>query len=101
MTHFLGVFAASLICLSAGAVSAETVGRACLNSDREKSNARLCKCIQSAADATLNRRDQKRAAQLFLDPEKSQSLKMSKRRTDEKFWDRYQEFGKLALAFCS
>jgi len=36
-----------------------------------------------------------------LDPEKSQSLKMSKRRTDEKFWDRYQEFGQLAQAFCS
>ena len=101
MAHFLGFVTGSIICISAGTVSADAAGRACMNSDRAKSNARLCKCIQSAADATLTRRDQKRAAKLVLNPEQSQSLKMSKRRTDEKFWDRYQEFGELARAFCS
>ena len=101
MRHHFGFIAGSIICIYASAVSADTVGRACISSDRAKSNTRLCKCIQSAADATLTRREQERAAKLFLDPEQSQDLKMSNRRSDEKFWDRYQEFGELAKAFCS
>ncbi len=101
MAKLSALAGALILCVSATTAVADPVGRACMKSDRAKSNARLCKCIQSAADATLTRRDQERAAKLFLKPEQSQNLKMSNRRGDEKFWDRYKEFGELAQAFCS
>lgn len=101
MVKFTALTAAVMLSVCANAAWSEPVGRACMKSEQAKANAKLCKCIQSAADATLTRRDQERAAKLFLDPEQSQNLKMSNRRGDEKFWDRCKEFGELAKAFCS
>lgn len=101
MVKFAVLTSIAVLCVSTGTALSEPIGRACMKSERAKSNTRLCKCIQSAADATLTRRDQERAAKLFLNPEQSQNLKMSNRRGDEKFWERYQEFGELAKAFCS
>lgn len=91
---------AVLITLLAGAAQAEQIRRACLGSERA-GDARLCTCIQSAADRTLSRKDQKLAASFFADPDRAQEIRMSDRRSHEKFWERYKAFGAFASALCS
>lgn len=91
---------AVIVVLAAGSVQAETIRRACLGSDRA-SDARLCSCIQSAADRTLSTKDQKLAASFFADPDRAQEVRMSDRRSHERFWERYKAFGEFASALCS
>lgn len=79
---------------------AGTIESACLNSDRPATRA-LCGCIQQAADRTLDRTDQRRAARFFTDPHKAQEVRASTTDRDNAFWDRYQAFGQTAEAMCS
>ena len=95
---FIIVFGLSLLSTTA---QADVVRKACLFSTSKSANSRMCSCIQAAADATLNRSDQNLAASMIRDPEKSQDVKTSNRRSMEKFWERYENFGKLAEAYCS
>jgi hypothetical protein len=44
--------------------------------------------------------DQKLAASIILNPEKSQEIRSSSRRSMEQFWERYVNFGELAEAYC-
>lgn len=83
-----------------GAVAAGDIERACLGSDRAGGNRALCGCIQDAADLTLSTSDQRRAAGFFRDPHQAQVVRQSDRRSDEIFWDRYQQFGQAAESFC-
>ena len=83
----------------AGMAEAGSIERACLSSDRPKSRA-LCGCIQQAADVTLNGRDQRMAARFFADPHRAQEVRQSDRRRDEAFWQRYEQFGATAEAYC-
>ena len=94
---------ASLLILvaAAGAVSAKDVANACLSSQRGAGQQTLCRCIQKAADQTLTRRDQKRAAGFFADPDLAQTVRRSDSRRDEDFWDRYEKFGNVARKYCS
>ena len=86
---------------SVGPVFAKDVGNACLSSQRGAGKHSLCRCIQRAADQTLNRRDQKRAAGFFEDPDLAQTARRSDTRRDEAFWERYEAFGDVARKFCS
>lgn len=86
--------------MASGAATAKTIRTACLNSERGRGQAQLCTCIQKVADGTLNDRDQKKAADFFADPERAQRVRTSDRKSDEKFWDRYQVFGSAADALC-
>jgi hypothetical protein len=85
---------------SFGPVTAEggPIRNACLRTD--KGNQRICACIQQAADMTLRRADQRRAAKFFTDPDKAQDVFLSKRAADDAFWDRYRQFGSTAEAQC-
>ncbi|MEO9827043.1 MAG: hypothetical protein ABJF50_21795 [Paracoccaceae bacterium] len=97
--RFIFVF----IVLLAGAtnsVAAKEVGNACLSSDRGAGQLSLCSCIQKAADQTLSRRDQKRAASFFADPDLAQTTRRSDTKRDEAFWERYQAFGDVARKHC-
>lgn len=94
-------FAAALAVAQAGAAAAEPVRAACLASDREAAEPRLCKCVQVAADATLTAPEQQRAAGFFRDPHQAQVVRQSKDRSDGLFWERYEEFTELAKAFCA
>ena len=85
--------------LMAGAVQASTIERACLGSERQASRA-LCHCIQQAADATLTRGDQRRAASFFADPHQAQVTRMSGSPADESFWRSYLNFSRTAQAYC-
>ena len=87
------------VCTAAGTAEAGAVERACLASDRPKTRA-LCGCIQQAADVTLNGRDQRMAARFFTDPHRAQVMRQSDRSHHEAFWQRYQQFGATAEAYC-
>lgn len=74
---------------------------ACNRSDRQAASRSLCDCIDKVADMTLRGSDQKRVASFFKDPDKAQDVKMSKRDSDDAFWDRYQVFTTQAEAYCA
>ncbi len=95
------VVSASLLVASTLAAAAGPIERACNRSDRSAANPRLCACIQEAADLTLSRSDQNRAARFFRDPHEAQEVRQSDRRRDEEFWERYRAFGDTAEAFCA
>lgn len=77
------------------------IERACLRSDRDAANRAVCSCIQQVADMTLTGGDQRQAAKFFADPERAQSVFLSKRASDDAFWDRYKNFGATAEAYCA
>ncbi len=95
------VFLSAALCFSGGAVFAEAIERACLQSGRAGGDRALCGCIQDAANMTLSQTDQRQAARFFSNPDEAQSVRMSSRRSDEVFWERYKTFGETAEAFCS
>lgn len=96
--------------LSAAAVLALTfplsalagpIENACLRSDRAAANRAVCGCIQQVADMTLRGGDQRKAAKIIADPERAQQVRMSKRDSDNVFWDRYKNFGETAQVYCA
>lgn len=98
------VLAAALAALTLPAMApmavAGPIQNACLASDRRAATNTLCSCIQQAADMTLRRADQRKAAKFFTDPDKAQQVRMSKSDSDNEFWARYKNFGQTAEAFC-
>lgn len=88
-----------LLLLSAVPATANPVERACLLAGRAEAPG-LCSCIGAAAAITLSQGDQRRAADFFADPQSAQDTRMSDRRRDERFWDRYQVFGQVAEDMC-
>ncbi len=92
----------SLLALQAcGARVSGTVGEACASSSRSAANPALCSCVQGAADRTLSRSDQRRAAEFFSDPQQAQDTRQSDRPSDEAFWLRYRDFLETAETLCS
>ena len=77
------------------------IEQACNRSDRQAASRSLCNCIGQVADMTLRGGDQKRVASFFKDPDKAQDVKMSKRDSDDAFWERYQAFTEQAEAYCA
>lgn len=83
------------------AQAASTIERACVKSDRKAASRPLCGCIQDVADLMLSRKEQKIAATFFKEPHRAQEIRQSDRRSDEKFWLRYKEFGNTARSYCT
>lgn len=73
---------------------------ACLRSERPAANRALCGCIQTVADAVLSSSEQRRGAKFFADPDLSQEVKMSDRRSDDLFWDKWESFADGAVRHC-
>ncbi len=90
-----------LLSLTATTAVAGPIERACLQSDRQAANRQVCACIQQVADMTLRGTDQRKAAVFFRDPERAQSVRMSKSNADNDFWARYKSFGEQAEAYCA
>jgi hypothetical protein len=100
MRHSLWVAAAATV-LGSGSAIAGPIGNACMDSPRARGNAALCRCIQAAADATLTRAEQRRAARFFRDPHRAQETRASTTEADNQFWRRYVSFGQLAEGQCA
>jgi hypothetical protein len=93
--------AALLFPVMLSAVHAGPIERACLRSDRQAASRAICACIQQVADMTLRSTDQRRAASFFADPDRAHETWMSKRASDDAFWERYKNFGATAEAYCA
>jgi len=74
---------------------------ACNRSDRKAASRSLCNCIGQVAEFSLRGSDQKRVASFFKDPDRAQDVKMSKRDSDDAFWERYKAFTAQAEAYCA
>jgi hypothetical protein len=85
---------------SGSAAFADPIRQACLKTDRGAGNGHLCGCIQHAANLTLSAKDQRLAATFFADPHRAQQVRQSGRKSDEKFWKRYKNFGATAESIC-
>ncbi len=98
------ILAASLAILTVpllpSMVSAGPIETACLRSDRAQATRAMCRCIDSVAQRTLTRSEQRRAATFFRDPQRAQDVRMSKSDRDNAFWARYREFGAAAERSC-
>lgn len=84
----------------AGAALAGPIDSACIRAERASSPA-VCGCIQRVADQTLNRADQRRAANFFRDPDEAQEVRMSTSQSDNDFWLRYKNFATAAESYCT
>lgn len=73
---------------------------ACMDAGRKAASPALCACVQGAANATLSRRDQKRAAVFFDDPERAQDTRQRDDAAAEAFWTRYKRFSTRAARDC-
>ena len=100
MKHLMIAAALALTTLAPVAAMAGPIETACNRSDRPQSSRQLCRCIDSAADHTLTRSEQRRAARFFTNPDEAQSVRMSPTRSDNEFWARYRAFGDLAQQMC-
>ncbi len=76
------------------------IERSCLQSGRDAANRAVCSCIQQVADQTLRGADQRKAAKLIGNPDAAHEVWLSKRASDDAFWDRYKNFGETAQAYC-
>lgn len=93
------ILAAAIAVITAPAGIVGPIDSACMRAGRSNSPA-LCGCIQQAADMTLSRADQRRAAGFFKDADKAQQVRASKRDSDNAFWARYKNFTATAEAYC-
>lgn len=82
-------------------VLAGPIEHACNRSDRGAASPVLCSCIQSTANQTLSRADQRKAARFFRDPDLAQEVRMSPSAADNAFWARYRAFGDAAGRRCA
>lgn len=95
------VFATALVVVSPSLSQASQIERACVSSDRQAASRALCGCIQDVANLTLSSADQRLAATFFKNPQKAQDIRQSDNARNERFWDRYKEFGAVASQFCA
>ena len=103
MKHLIlgaGLMAASTLMTSSGALAAGKIERACLKADRAAASRQLCGCVQDVAEAMLNRSERTRVAKYFEDPHLTQVLRQSDRGSDERFWEKYKQFGQAVGTYC-
>lgn len=85
---------------SCGSQVSGVIAEACVDSDRRGANARLCTCVQQAANRHLNGSDQRLAATFFEDPERANDIKINDSRSADAFWERYRAFTRTAERSC-
>ncbi|MDA5092493.1 hypothetical protein O2N63_00120 [Aliiroseovarius sp. KMU-50] len=100
MKHLVITCIMSVSVVASTPVSAGSIQKACLSADRSSASRNLCGCIEDVAGAMLSRSEQSRVVKFFKDPHKSQELRQSDRRTDEKFWQKYKQFGEAVSTYC-
>ncbi len=76
------------------------ISDACLRANRDAASKEVCTCIDEVAQISLTRAERKKVSKFFRDPHKTQIIRASDRRSDKKFWERYQTFGARARQIC-
>lgn len=100
MKHLVITCVLGISVIASTPVEAGKIERACLSADRKSASRSLCGCIQDVAGAMLSSSEQSRVVKFFKDPHKSQALRQSDRRSDEKFWQKYKQFGQAVSTYC-
>ena len=103
MKHMIlgaGLLAVSTLMTSTPALAAGKIERACLKADRAAASRQLCGCVQDVAEAMLSRSERSRVAKYFEDPHLTQVLRQSDKSSDERFWQKYKEFGQAVGLYC-
>lgn len=92
----------SLVFLAAcgGSRVSGDVGKACISADRKAASTQLCSCVQQAANQTLSRSEQRRAATFFEEPQLAQDTRQADGSSNERFWQRYKQFSATASRTC-
>ena len=76
------------------------ISEACEASNRSAASSSLCSCIQRAANKTLRKSEQSKAAEFFADPQLAHDTKISKSWSNDAFWKRYKNFSETATRMC-
>lgn len=84
----------------AAPAQAGLISMACVRSDRDAANDRMCNCLQHVANQALSFPEQRLASTFFRDPELAQEVRRSDKRSLEIFWERYVAYGKTAEVMC-
>lgn len=100
LTCALAISATAISATAPTLAEAGGIQKACLRADRSAASRNLCGCIEDVAGAMLSRSEQSRVVKFFKDPHKSQALRQSDRRSDEKFWKKYKQFGQAVSTYC-
>lgn len=100
MKQITFALALGVLIAPAAAQAGSAISGACMNSERGAGAQALCACIQSVADAVLSPAEQKRGAQIILQPHKSQEIRASARQSDSVFWEKWRVFGETAAEYC-
>ncbi|KPN63683.1 hypothetical protein SAMN04488527_11370 [Aliiroseovarius crassostreae] len=100
MAVALGIGGFGISSIAPTPATAGGIQKACMSADRSAASRNLCGCIEDVAGAMLSRSEQSRVVKFFKDPHKSQVLRQSDRRTDEKFWQKYKQFGQAVNTYC-
>ncbi len=100
MKHLVIACVLSSTVLTSQSAQAGGIQKACLSADRSAASRSLCGCIEDVASAMLNRKEQTRVAKFFKDPHQSQSTRQSDRASDERFWQKYKQFGQAVRTYC-
>jgi hypothetical protein len=101
MKRILSAAVTGLVLMTPATTFAGPIENACLRSERSQATRAMCRCIDSVAQTTLTRSEQRRAASFFADPDRAQQVRMSKTDRDNVFWDRYRSFGATAEQYCA
>jgi len=101
MKYLLSAAVTGLLLVGPQGALAGPIENACVRSDRAQATRAICRCIDSVAQTTLTRSEQRRAARFFSDPDEAQRVRMSKTVRDNEFWDRYRAFGASAEQYCT
>ena len=76
------------------------IASACMDSGRNSASRGLCSCVQQAANQSISKADQARAARFFDDPQSAEDVRQSDNPRDKAFWQRYKNFSATAEAIC-
>ncbi|NRB05129.1 MAG: arginine transporter [Rhodobacteraceae bacterium] len=77
------------------------IQQACQQAGRKSASRVRCGCVQAVANRSLSSSDQRRGAGFFSDPQKAQDVRQSDLGSNERFWDRWVEFGTQARQICT
>ena len=101
MKHTLAGACAALFIFSGQTVFAGSVQEACFSAGSSKSNYRVCRCIQSATDATLSVKDQSLAAGIIRNPDNVTENKILKTTQPRTFHGAVFAIWRIGAGLCS
>ena len=77
------------------------IQQACQKAGRKQASRARCGCVQAVANMSLSANDQRKGATFSSEPQRAQDVRQSDNAANERFWDRWVEFGTRARKLCT